>query len=46
MRTCCCTSVDASDPLRDERIVQVREVLAGIGAGEHPRADRCSTRSI
>ena len=25
--------VDASDPLRDERIVQVREVLAGIGAG-------------
>jgi GTPase len=26
--------VDASDPQRDERIVQVREVLAGIGAGE------------
>jgi GTP-binding protein HflX len=26
--------VDASDPLRDERIGQVREVLAGIGAGE------------
>jgi len=26
--------VDASDPLRDERIVQVREVLAGIGAGD------------
>jgi GTP-binding protein HflX len=26
--------VDASDPLRDERIVQVREVLRGIGAGE------------
>jgi GTPase len=26
--------VDASDPLREERIVQVREVLAGIGAGE------------
>ena len=26
--------VDASDPLRDERIVQVREVLDGIGAGE------------
>src|ERR1700733_135190 len=26
--------VDASDPLRDERIDQVREVLAGIGAGE------------
>jgi GTP-binding protein HflX len=26
--------VDASDPLRDERIQQVREVLAGIGAGE------------
>jgi GTPase len=26
--------VDASDPLRDERIVQVREVLTGIGAGE------------
>jgi GTPase len=25
--------VDASDPLHDERIVQVREVLAGIGAG-------------
>ncbi len=25
--------VDASDPLRDERIVQVREVLEGIGAG-------------
>jgi GTPase len=26
--------VDASDPLRDERIQQVREVLSGIGAGE------------
>jgi GTP-binding protein HflX len=26
--------VDASDPLRTERIAQVREVLAGIGAGE------------
>ena len=26
--------VDASDPLRDERIGQVREVLKGIGAGE------------
>jgi GTPase len=26
--------VDASDPLRDERIQQVREVLLGIGAGE------------
>jgi GTP-binding protein HflX len=26
--------VDASDPKRDERIVQVREVLAGIGAGD------------
>jgi GTPase len=26
--------VDASDPLRNERIAQVREVLAGIGAGE------------
>lgn len=26
--------VDASDPLRDERIVQVRQVLEGIGAGE------------
>jgi GTP-binding protein HflX len=26
--------VDASDPQRDERIVQVREVLTGIGAGE------------
>jgi GTP-binding protein HflX len=26
--------VDASDPLRDERIVQVREVLRGIGAGD------------
>ncbi len=25
--------VDASDPLRDERILQVREVLKGIGAG-------------
>jgi GTP-binding protein HflX len=25
--------VDASDPLRDERIAQVREVLKGIGAG-------------
>jgi GTP-binding protein HflX len=25
--------VDASDPLRDERMVQVREVLRGIGAG-------------
>jgi GTPase len=28
--------VDASDPLRDERIDQVREVLRGIGAGEIP----------
>ena len=26
--------VDASDPLRDERMVQVRDVLAGIGAGD------------
>jgi GTP-binding protein HflX len=26
--------VDASDPKREERIVQVREVLAGIGAGD------------
>ncbi len=26
--------VDASDPLRTERIAQVREVLAGIGAGD------------
>jgi GTP-binding protein HflX len=26
--------VDASDPLRDERMEQVREVLRGIGAGE------------
>jgi GTP-binding protein HflX len=26
--------VDASDPLRSERMAQVREVLAGIGAGE------------
>jgi GTPase len=26
--------VDASDPLRDDRMVQVREVLRGIGAGE------------
>jgi GTP-binding protein HflX len=26
--------VDASDPLRNERILQVREVLRGIGAGE------------
>jgi GTP-binding protein HflX len=26
--------VDASDPLRNERIVQVREVLSGIGAGD------------
>ena len=26
--------VDASDPLRDERILQVREVLRGIGAGD------------
>ncbi len=26
--------IDASDPLRDERIEQVREVLRGIGAGE------------
>ena len=26
--------VDASDPLRNERIEQVREVLSGIGAGE------------
>ncbi len=26
--------VDASDPLRDERIEQVREVLKGIGAGD------------
>jgi GTP-binding protein HflX len=28
--------VDASDPLRDERLEQVREVLRGIGAGEIP----------
>jgi GTPase len=28
--------VDASDPLRNERIDQVREVLRGIGAGEIP----------
>ncbi len=28
--------VDASDPMRDDRIVQVREVLRGIGAGEIP----------
>ena len=28
--------VDAGDPLRDERILQVREVLRGIGAGEIP----------
>ncbi len=28
--------VDASDPQRDERIEQVREVLRGIGAGELP----------
>ncbi len=28
--------VDASDPLRDERIEQVREVLRSIGAGEVP----------
>jgi GTP-binding protein HflX len=28
--------VDASDPLRDERIEQVREVLRSIGAGEIP----------
>jgi GTP-binding protein HflX len=28
--------VDASDPLRDERTEQVREVLRGIGAGEIP----------
>jgi GTP-binding protein HflX len=28
--------VDASDPLRAERILQVREVIAGIGAGEVP----------
>ncbi len=28
--------VDASDPLRHERIEQVREVLRGIGAGEIP----------
>jgi GTP-binding protein HflX len=28
--------VDASDPLRDERLEQVREVLRGIGAGELP----------
>jgi GTP-binding protein HflX len=28
--------VDASDPLRDERMEQVREVLRGIGAGEIP----------
>jgi GTPase len=26
--------VDASDPLRNERILQVREVLSGIGAGD------------
>jgi GTP-binding protein HflX len=28
--------VDSSDPMRDDRIVQVREVLLGIGAGEIP----------
>jgi GTP-binding protein HflX len=28
--------VDASDPLRNERTVQVREVLKGIGAGDIP----------
>jgi GTP-binding protein HflX len=28
--------VDASDPFRDERIEQVREVLQGIGAGDVP----------
>jgi len=28
--------VDAGDPLRDERILQVREVLRSIGAGEIP----------
>jgi GTP-binding protein HflX len=28
--------VDAGDPLRDERIEQVREVLRGIGAGDVP----------
>ena len=28
--------VDSSDPMRDDRIVQVREVLRGIGAGEIP----------
>ena len=28
--------MDASDPLREERIEQVREVLRGIGAGEIP----------
>jgi len=34
----------ASDPLRDERMVQVRDVLAGIGAGTFA-SSRCSTRS-
>ena len=28
--------VDSSDPMRDDRIAQVREVLHGIGAGEIP----------
>jgi GTPase len=28
--------VDSSDPMRDDRITQVREVLHGIGAGEIP----------
>jgi GTPase len=28
--------VDSSDPMRDDRIAQVREVLRGIGAGEIP----------
>ena len=36
--------VDASDPLRNERIEQVREVLGGIGAGRSANC-WCSTRS-
>ena len=35
--TCCCMSIDAADPLRDERIAQVDAVLDEIGAGDIPQ---------
>ena len=34
--TCCCTSIDAADPLRDERIAQVDAVLRRDRRRRHP----------